>query len=142
MMTATATKTICVSGGFDPVHIGHLRMMQQAATYGQLVVIVNSDQWLLRKKGYVFMPFTDRCELIEGFSCVARTVAVNDDDNSVCEALRRIQPDYFANGGDRKLDNVPEVALCQQLGIKMLWNMGGEKVRSSSELVAASPGLK
>ena len=141
-MTASPVKTICVSGGFDPIHIGHLRMMQQAARYGQLIVIVNSDPWLLRKKGYVFMPFAERCELIAGFSCVTQTVAVNDDDSSVCEALQRIRPDYFANGGDRKADNVPEVSLCQQLGIKMLWNMGGEKIRSSSELVAASSTLK
>ena len=131
------SKTVCVSGGFDPVHIGHLRMMQEAAQYGRVVVIVNSDDWLQRKKGYVFMPFKERCELLEGFACVAETVAVDDSDHSVCEALKRLQPDYFANGGDRKNDNTPEVALCQRLGIEMLWNMGGGKIQSSSELVAA-----
>lgn len=128
-------KVICVSGGFDPVHIGHLRMMQAAGRYGRVVVIVNSDDWLLRKKGYVFMPLAERCELLEGFSCVDRTILVDDADNSVCEALVRLKPDYFANGGDRKAGNTPEVELCRTLGIELLWNIGGGKVQSSSELV-------
>ncbi|UYM17210.1 adenylyltransferase/cytidyltransferase family protein [Endozoicomonas euniceicola] len=130
-------KVICVSGGFDPVHIGHLRMFQAAGQYGQVVVIVNSDDWLLRKKGYVFMPLAERCELLEGFSCVDRTILVDDADNSVCEALARLKPDYFANGGDRKSDNTPEVELCQRLGIELLWNVGGGKAQSSSELVGS-----
>ena len=131
-------KTVCVSGGFDPVHIGHLRMMQDAAKYGRLIVIVNSDEWLMRKKGYVFMPFAERCELLKGFECVNDTAGVDDLDDSVCEALARLKPDYFANGGDRKNVNTPEVALCEQLGIELLWNTGGKKIQSSSELVSSS----
>ena len=138
MSGSVQNKMVCVSGGFDPVHIGHLRLMQAAAEYGQVIAIVNSDDWLMRKKGYVFMPFAERCELIEGFSCVARTVAVDDSDGSVCEALKRLKPDFFANGGDRKGDNTPEVGLCQSLGIELLWNMGGDKIRSSSEMVSQS----
>lgn len=132
------TPCICVSGGFDPVHVGHLRMMQEAANHGRLVVIVNSDEWLMRKKGYVFMPFAERCELLQGFECVSETIAVDDSDDSVCDALKRLKPDYFANGGDRKNTNTPEVALCEQLGIKLLWNVGGGKVQSSSDLVSTS----
>lgn len=130
--------SVCVSGGFDPVHVGHLRLMQEAAKYGRLIVIVNSDEWLMRKKGYVFMPFAERCELLEGFACVCKTIGVNDSDESVCEALTRLKPDYFANGGDRKNSNTPEVALCEQLGIDLLWNVGGGKIQSSSELVATT----
>ena len=129
---------MCVSGGFDPVHVGHLRMMQEAAKYGRVIVIVNSDEWLMRKKGYVFMPFAERCELLEGFECVSETQGVDDSDETVCEALTRLKPDYFANGGDRKNNNTPEMALCEQLGIKLLWNAGGGKIQSSSELVASS----
>ena len=132
--------SVCVSGGFDPVHVGHLRMMQEAAKCGRLVVIVNSDEWLMRKKGYVFMPFAERCELLQGFECVSETVAVDDSDDSVCEALARLNPDYFANGGDRKNINTPEVTLCDQLGIELLWNAGGGKIQSSSDLVASSKG--
>jgi len=131
-------KIICISGGFDPVHIGHLRMMQEASRYGEVVAIVNSDKWLMRKKGYIFMPFRERCEIIEGFACVTTTTYVNDSDNTVCEALKRLKPDYFANGGDRKTDNTPEMDVCEELGIEMLWGVGGGKVQSSSTLVEES----
>ena len=128
-------KTICVSGGFDPVHVGHLRMMKDASQYGEVLAIVNSDKWLMRKKGYIFMPFKERCEIIEGFDCVAATSHVEDTDNTVCEALRRLKPDYFANGGDRKTDNTPEMEVCAELGIELLWSVGGGKIQSSSTLV-------
>ena len=128
-------KLVCVSGGFDTVHIGHLRMIEEAAKYGHVVVIVNSDKWLMRKKGYIFMPFSERCEILEGFTATGETTYVDDTDNSVCEALRRIKPDYFANGGDRKTDNTPEMDVCNELGIELLWNVGGGKIQSSSTLV-------
>ena len=134
----TKRKTICVSGGFDPVHIGHLRMMREAARYGDVIAIVNSDEWLMKKKGYIFMPFRERCEIIEGFECVYQTSNVEDADTTVCEALSRLKPDYFANGGDRKNNNTPEMTVCEKLGIKMLWNIGGGKIQSSSTLVVDS----
>ena len=118
--------TVAVSGGFDPIHKGHVRMIREASEHGYVIVIVNSDEWLMRKKGYVFMSFEERAEILNAI----------DDDGTVCENLRRLKPDAFANGGDRKGDNVPEVSVCKELGIKMLWNVGGEKTQSSSELVA------
>ena len=131
-----SNKTICVSGGFDPVHIGHLRMIQEAAEYGHVIVIVNSDDWLMRKKGYIFMPFEERCEILRGFAATGETTFVDDTDGTVCEALRRIKPDYFANGGDRKTNNTPEMDVCEELGIAMLWSIGGGKIQSSSNLVS------
>ena len=128
-------KVVCVSGGFDPIHIGHLRMMREASRHGDVVAIVNSDKWLMRKKGYIFMPFKERCEILEGLECVTRTTSVEDSDNTVCEALQRIRPDYFANGGDRKTDNTPEMDICEQIGTQMLWAIGGGKIQSSSTLV-------
>lgn len=132
-------KTVCVSGGFDPVHVGHLRMLRAAKKLagvdGRLVVIVNSDDWLERKKGYIFMPFDERREIIMGFRCVDAVSPVNDSDDTVCEALKRINPDIFANGGDRKEGNVPEYGVCDELNIEMIYNVGGGKVQSSSELV-------
>jgi cytidyltransferase-like protein len=128
-------KTIMVSGGFDPLHVGHLRMIKEAAAYGKVIVVINSDPWLLRKKGYNFMPWEDRKELIEGYSEVWKVVSVDDSDGTVCEALRREKPDFFANGGDRTSNNTPEKQVCEEIGIEMVWNVGGGKVRSSSELV-------
>lgn len=131
-------KTVAVSGGCDPPHVGHLRMIQAAAKHGDVVVILNSDAWLKRKKGYAFMSWEERAELISGFRGVTDVVAVDDSDGTVCEALRRIKPDAFANGGDRKLGTTPEVELCNELGIELLWEVGGGKIQSSSELVKAA----
>lgn len=125
-----------VSGGFDPLHIGHLRMIKEAAQHGKVIVVVNSDAWLLRKKGFIFMPFEERKEIIEGYTEVDRVEAVDDSDGTVCEALWRLKPTYFANGGDRTSNNTPEMRVCQQLGIEMLWSVGGGKIQSSSEMVA------
>ena len=128
-------KIIVVSGGFDPIHIGHLRMMKEAANHGKLTVIINSDDWLKRKKGYVFMPFEERAELISELSCVNNVVMAKDDDRTVCESLRELQPDIFANGGDRGASTTPEARLCKELGIELIYDVGGDKVRSSSKLV-------
>ena len=127
--------TVAVSGGFDPIHVGHLRMFKEASKYGKLTVILNSDEWLIRKKGYTFMTFDERKEIIESFDCVHRVVEVDDSDETVCEALERVAPTFFANGGDRKSDNVPEVDLCEKLCISLIWNVGGDKIQSSTDLV-------
>jgi D-beta-D-heptose 7-phosphate kinase/D-beta-D-heptose 1-phosphate adenosyltransferase len=132
-------KTIAVSGGFDPIHVGHLNMFEQAKELvgpsGKLIVFVNSDNFLIKKKGRPFMALEDRMRLIEAMEVVDEVFAVVDNDLSVCETLRKYKPDIFANGGDRKLDNIPEVAVCEELGIEMIFNIGGEKVRSSSTLL-------
>lgn len=125
---------VCVSGGFDPLHTGHLHMFREAAKHGPLTVILNSDEWLLRKKGFRFLPWVQRAELIADLRYVHDVVAVDDSDDTVCDALRKVKPKYFANGGDRRVDSTPEVALCQELGIDLLWNIGGDKVESSSEI--------
>ena len=130
------TKRIMVSGGFDPIHKGHVRMILAAAEHGDVVVVANSDDWLMRKKGYVFMPWEERAEIISSIRGVTEVVRVDDSDDTVCEALTRCQPDAFANGGDRKGENTPEVRVCIDNNIQLLWNVGGEKIQSSSELVA------
>ena len=140
-LPVTPYDTVCISGGFDPVHVGHLRLIKEAAQFGKLIVIVNSDEWLMRKKGYIFMPFEERCEILCGFAGVEETVAVDDLDGTVCEALTLIKPTYFANGGDRESNNTPEIHLCEKLGIELLWYVGGHKVQSSDALVQASPML-
>lgn len=126
---------ICVSGGFDPLHVGHLHMFKAAAQIGDLYVIINSDEWLFRKKGKVFMPWRERAEIIAELQCVTAVSPVDDSDGTVCEALKRIQPEYFANGGDRVKDNTPEGKVCSEYAIQMLFNIGGEKIASSSEML-------
>jgi D-beta-D-heptose 7-phosphate kinase/D-beta-D-heptose 1-phosphate adenosyltransferase len=127
---------IAVSGGFDPVHIGHIRMIKDASRYGDVMVIINSDDWLMRKKGYVFMPWKERAEIMGNIKGVTIVTQVDDSDGTVCEALRRHRPDAFANGGDRKEKNTPEMDVCEELGIQMMWAIGGSnKPQSSSWLV-------
>ena len=128
--------TIAVSGGFDPVHKGHIQMIREAAEYGRVIVILNSDDWLVRKKGYKFMSFEERAYIAGSIKGVTMVANVDDTDGTVCPALRRFKPDYFANGGDRYDTNTPEMTVCEELGIKMLWNIGGGKIQSSSTLVS------
>ena len=130
------SRTILVSGGFDPPHIGHVRMFKEAAKWGDVVVAINSDDWLMRKKGYVFMPWEERAEIIREFTSVYAVTPFDDSDNTACSAIKTFRPHAFANGGDRKKENTPEMDLCDELGIQMLWGIGGsDKPQSSSWLV-------
>jgi len=138
-----------VSGGFDPVHIGHIRLFQEAKKLGdELVVYLNNDNWLRKKKGYIFMPEHERREIIEAFATVDRVILSSHEedpaDMSVCQGLEEIRPHIFANGGDRDIADALDPAsslyrereIHQKLGIKMIYNVGsGGKVRSSSELI-------
>ena len=132
-------KTIAVSGGFDPLHIGHLDMFKSAKELvgqeGKLVVFVNSDIFLKKKKSKAFMKLKDRMHLIQALRGVDRVYPVIDKDMTVQKTLLKYMPDVFANGGDRTQNNIPEFAVCEKLGIGMLFNVGGKKTRSSSELL-------
>ena len=131
----TEKPTVMVSGGFDPVHAGHIRMIRHAAEFGDVIIIANSDSWLFRKKGFVFMEYERRIEILNAIKGVILVDSVDDTDGTVCEAIRRLKPTYFANGGDRGRTNTPEQAVCEELGVELLWAIGGEeKLQSSSEL--------
>ncbi len=125
-------KTIVISGGFDPIHPGHIAMIESAAEYGEVHIIANSDEWLVRKKGFFFQPWADRKKILEAYT--PYVYGVDDSDGTVCEALRRIKPDYFGNGGDRKKDNTPELDVCEELGIEPVFELGGGKYSSSSAI--------
>lgn len=129
------TPTVMVSGGFDPIHAGHIRMIRHAAEFGNVIVIANSDDWLYRKKGFIFMEWERRVEILNAIKGVVLVDSVDDSDGTVCEAIRRLKPTYFANGGDRGRSNTPEQSVCEELEIELLWGIGGEeKVDSSSDL--------
>lgn len=128
----TKKKTIVISGGFDPIHPGHIAMIEDAAKYGEVHIVVNSDEWLVRKKGFFFQPWTDRKKILEIYT--PHIYSVDDSDGTVCEALRRIKPDYFGNGGDRTNKNTPELDVCEELGIEPVFGIGGGKYSSSSAI--------
>jgi cytidyltransferase-like protein len=139
--------SVVVSGGFDPIHIGHLRMFNEAKALaseftGKLIVIVNNDKFLLEKKGYVFMPFEERMEIIGGFKPVDAVVPSIDTDQTVCETLKELcevpsnNIRTFANGGDRKSkEHIPEAGVCEHYGVRLMFNIGGGKAQASSDLV-------
>ena len=138
MTTQEERPTVMVSGGFDPVHAGHIRMIRAAAAYGDVIVIANSDDWLFRKKGFVFMEYARRVEILNAIKGVVLVDSVDDTDGTVCKAIKRIKPTYFANGGDRGRSNTPEQSVCEQIGVELLWGIGGEeKLQSSSSLAKA-----
>jgi cytidyltransferase-like protein len=148
-------KLVAVSGGFDPLHIGHVRMFEEARGLGdKLVVILNNDNWLLKKKGYVFMDEKERMEILLALRSVDEVYITkhkkDPQDMSVCDALSVVKPNVFANGGDRnKKDSKsktsslnPEAILCESVGIETVFGVGrGGKVQSSSWLVDKSKNI-
>lgn len=127
--------TVAISGGFTVLHEGHTRLIEAAAEYGNVIVILNSDDWVKRKYGKVVRPWSARAEVLMALKYVHSVILAYDDDGTVCETLKKMKPDYFANGGDRKKGNTPEVKICSDCGIKTLWNVGGGKIASSSEIL-------
>lgn len=128
-------RTIAVSGGFDPIHYGHITMIRDAHKLADNVyVIVNSDAWLMRKKGYVTMPFKERKQVIENLKYDCIVVEAKDDDDTVCVTLSAIMPSAFGNGGDRKKETTPEDYLCRELGIDAIYGLGDEKTTSSRQM--------
>jgi D-beta-D-heptose 7-phosphate kinase/D-beta-D-heptose 1-phosphate adenosyltransferase len=147
--------SICVlSGGFDPIHVGHVRMINAAKLSAVWLIIgLNSDEWLIRKKGKAFMPFEERREILLAINGVTDVIGFDDEDGTANDLLRRVadmrsifngfchvninmgKEIYFGNGGDRTKENIPELELCQELNIKMLWGLGGDKIQSSSTLL-------
>lgn len=133
-------KLVVCSGGFDPLHLGHLQYILEAADLkgenGILVVVCNSNDWLIRKKGYAFMPEDERLAIVAAIKGVDYAVVWDDGSPTVCGALEALSPDIFAKGGDRdSAANVPEFDVCAEIGCEVVFGVGGGKIQSSSELV-------
>jgi D-beta-D-heptose 7-phosphate kinase/D-beta-D-heptose 1-phosphate adenosyltransferase len=133
-------KIVVVSGGFDPIHSGHLAYFKEAKELGMyLIVGVNSDEWLMRKKGYVFMPIEEREEIVRSIKYVNGVNRFNDDDDSAIDLLNKVKYWYpsdeiiFANGGDRNESNCRELSV---EGVEFVYGVGGkDKLNSSSDIV-------
>ena len=139
------SKIVIVSGGFDPIHSGHIHYIKaakQAARSSILLEGLNSDEWLKRKKGNFFMPFEERATILQNTVGVDSVISFNDNDGTAIELIkkvRRIYPDHplvFCNGGDRTRDNIPEMedeTLKNDKDLKFLFGVGGSyKANSSS----------
>ena len=138
-----------LSGGFDPVHKGHVRMFKAAKNQARKVIVgINSDEWLIRKKGKGFMNFAERAEIIKAFRFVDEVMRFNDKDDTAIGLLTHVQMLYpecsiaFGNGGDRNDKNTPEKGFCDAYNIDMVWQVGGGKVQSSSNLISKSEPQK
>ena len=132
---------VLVTGGFDPVHSGHLAYFKAARTLGdRLIVGLNSDAWLTRKKGRPFMPLQERLALVGNLNMVDEAVVYNDDDGSSRDAIRVVRARYpdadivFANGGDRTQANIPEMSV-QDSQVTFAFGVGGEDKRNSSSWI-------
>lgn len=131
-------KIVCTSGGFDPIHPGHATCVIESKKYGDtLVVIVNGDSFLRNKKGKAFQDLQTRCQIVSCLREVDYVVPFEiENDQTVCEALRRLRPHVFTKGGDRTdYTNIPEWAVCQELGIELVPQVGLQKAWSSSDFL-------
>jgi cytidyltransferase-like protein len=127
---------VAVSGYFNPLHVGHLEMISRAKKLGNyLIAIVNNDKQVKVKGSYPFMSEQDRLKIVKSLKDVDEVFLSIDSDATVCKSLEAVNPDIFANGGDRKnINDIPEYAICEALNIKMVDGLG-KKIRASSEII-------
>ena len=132
-------KIVLVTGGFDPLHSGHISYFQEAKKLGdKLIVGINSDAWLARKKGRPFMPSHERSIIIQNLSMVDGCILFNDNDGTAIEAIKNVKRLWanatviFANGGDRTAENIPEMVVPD---VEFVFGVGGNKTASSSDFL-------
>jgi cytidyltransferase-like protein len=134
-------KIVLISGGFDPIHSGHIEYIKAAKKLGDiLVVAVNSDEWLVRKKGQFFMPLSERTAVLRAIAAVNYVIDFNDSDNTACNAIKMVRQSYpvdriiFANGGDRLENNIPEIDY-SDANIEFVFGVGGIDKKNSSSWI-------
>ena len=132
---------ILVSGGFDPIHSGHIAMIEEAGKYGDVVVLLNSDKWLENKKGKFFLPFSERAIIMLALKNVIEVISFNDDDKTCIDGIKKTLRKYpnqkikFANGGDRNDKSTPETKFCSENKVVTLWGIGGDYKKNSSSWI-------
>jgi len=132
-------QVVVCTGGFDPVHSGHISYLNHADHLGDwLIVGLNSDEWLARKKGKSFMSWQERMTVLDNLHMVDRVIDFDDSDGTACDAIRKVKKMFpgnkiiFANGGDRNQDNIPEMIFDD---VEFVFNVGGTKTASSSDFL-------
>ena len=132
---------ILVSGGFDPIHSGHIKLINDANKYGDVVVLLNSDLWLRNKKGKEFLPFSERKIIMQNIKGVIEVIKFKDDDATCVDGLRKAKSLFknkiikFANGGDRNDKSTPEKKFCNENNIETLFGIGGNYKSNSSSWI-------
>jgi len=134
-------KIVLITGGFDPLHSGHIAYFKAAKTLGDMLIVgLNSDDWLVRKKGAAFMPWNERLCIINNLSMVNEVYTFNDDDGSAKHFIQQARAHYpdaeliFANGGDRTKDNIPEMDVVDS-NLTFVFGVGGENKMNSSSWI-------
>ena len=134
-------KIVLVTGGFDPLHSGHIAYFKAARTLGDMLIVgLNSDEWLTRKKGRPFMPWTERLCVINNLAMVDEVYTFDDADGSAKEFIRQVRAHYpdamliFANGGDRTNKNIPEMDVVDS-NLEFVFGIGGEDKKNSSSWI-------
>jgi D-beta-D-heptose 7-phosphate kinase/D-beta-D-heptose 1-phosphate adenosyltransferase len=134
-------KIVLITGGFDPIHSGHVAYIKAAKRLGDILVVgVNSDAWLIRKKGKAFLPFDERATIVDAMSCVDYVIDFDDTDGSAKDAIIRTRRHFpqaqiiFANGGDRTKTNIPEMDV-EDKDIIFVFGVGGEDKKNSSSWI-------
>ena len=119
-------KTILVSGAFNPLHFGQLLLLREASKYGKVIVALNSDEWVLKNKGYLLFDFETRKSLLEECQYVHKVIPFDDSEGDVTFALFEVRPTYFGNGGSATSASLPkeELQVCGYLGIEPIFNLG------------------
>ncbi len=132
---------VLVSGGFDPIHSGHIKLIKEAANHGDVIVLLNSDNWLRNKKGKEFLPFEEREIILNSIKNVIDVIPCGNLDKTCVDGIKSVMLKYtktkilFANGGDRNNNTTPEKLFCDQNNIKTLWGIGGKNKSNSSSLI-------
>lgn len=134
-------KIVIVTGGFDPIHSGHISYFESAKELGDLLIVgLNSDDWLVRKKGKAFMPWEERSAIVNAMTVVDRVINFNDDDNTAKDAIRKVRDLHpnaeiiFANGGDRTQENIPEMDIIDD-NLSFEFSIGGNDKKNSSSWI-------
>ena len=134
---------IVISGGFDPIHSGHINLIQDASKVANVIAIVNNNNFLINKKGFIFLDQNERIKILSSITGVDETFLSIDNDHTVINSLKKLinsgrNIKYFGNGGDRMTeDDIPETEICKKNNIELIFNLGGQKSQSSSSLAVS-----